>query len=315
MNRLVSHIEFLLHEHNCVIIPEFGGFVVNSIHSRVENGTEFCAPTCELVFNRDLTYNDGLMAQSYMKTYQLSFESSTLEIQKGVRELKHRLHDHKHVVLGQLGSFTMQEDKRFVYKPAPFDRPSFFGLDRAVLKPLAVVQPNVVPLNPSARDKKMQVTGISVAAVAVIAVLLLLLPMSDSTTRPHTARMLSETEWFRPKQPVSQQQAALQDLPTTEHGNEDTALAVDNPPGVKDAVTPEGSQFYIVMGVFTGNETATKLNNELKEKGFTRTGLLERSGRIDVYAASFTEEDAAKIYLKEIHGKYPAYADAWILKR
>ena len=34
MDRLVSHIEFLLHHHNCVIIPDFGGFVVNAVHSR-----------------------------------------------------------------------------------------------------------------------------------------------------------------------------------------------------------------------------------------------------------------------------------------
>src|SRR5690554_1392914 len=103
MNRLISHIEFLLHEYNCVIIPGFGGFVVNPIHTRRENGNVFNAPSCELVFNRDLTYNDGLMAQSYMKTYDLSFESATLEIQNGVRELKHRLHDRRHLELGQLG--------------------------------------------------------------------------------------------------------------------------------------------------------------------------------------------------------------------
>lgn len=38
MNRLVSHIEFLLHHHNCVIIPDFGGFVVNAVHSREGEG-------------------------------------------------------------------------------------------------------------------------------------------------------------------------------------------------------------------------------------------------------------------------------------
>ena len=41
MNEMVSHIEFLLHEHNCVIIPDFGGFVVNTQPSRRDGVSSF----------------------------------------------------------------------------------------------------------------------------------------------------------------------------------------------------------------------------------------------------------------------------------
>ena len=76
MNRLVTHIEFLLHEHNCVIIPDLGGFVVNTTNSQRDGIALFYPPSCELVFNRELTYNDGLLAESYMKAYDLTFEAS-----------------------------------------------------------------------------------------------------------------------------------------------------------------------------------------------------------------------------------------------
>lgn len=217
MDRLVSHIEFLLHHHNCVIIPDFGGFVVNAVHSRkVEEGIIF-PPSCELVFNRDLTYNDGLMAQSYMKTYQLTFDSATLEIQNGVRDLKHRLYDHREVKLGPLGSLTMHEDKRIVYTPSTFYRPAFFGLSKTVLKPLAVSEEaasttNVVPIYPETRSeertKKVRIASISAAAVAVIAVMLLFFPVGDSTVGHHSAQMLSETDWFWSKPTTVQRPVA-----------------------------------------------------------------------------------------------------------
>ena len=33
---LDSHISYLLHEHNCVILPAFGGFVANYHSSRID---------------------------------------------------------------------------------------------------------------------------------------------------------------------------------------------------------------------------------------------------------------------------------------
>ncbi len=361
----MSHIEFLLHHHNCVIIPDFGGFVVNVVHSREgEDGIIF-PPSCELVFNRDLTYNDGLMAQSYMKTYQLNFDSATLEIQNGVRDLKHRLYDYREVGLGPLGALTMHDDKRIVYTPSTFYRPAFFGLSKVMLKPLVVSEEaasttNVVPLHPETRPEKQtkrtRIASISAAAVAIIAVMLLFFPVGDSTVGHHSARMLSETEWFWSKPTAVQRPMAELDglqlettaeevapsagttssievvpatdiVPVAESvSSTDTELSADIAPGqIAPAATMAGEgshlvseaapKYYIILGVFSRTQTAQKMTDELTENGFTNIGWMERAGRIDVYVASFTDEAAARVYLKEVHAQYPDYSDAWILKR
>ena len=354
MNRLVSHIEFLLHHHNCVIIPDFGGFVVNAVHSREGEGGAILPPACELVFNRDLTYNDGLMAQSYMKTYRLTFDSATLEIQNGVRDLKHRLYDYREVELGPLGSFTMHEDKRIVYTPTTFYRPAFFGLSKVALKPLAVSEEaapatRVVPLHPETkpeqRIKRTRIASISAAAVAVIALMLLFFPVGDSTVGRHSAWMLSETEWFWSKPNAVQRpvdvktpSSALttsqdEDIPTADilpvaesvSSIETTELTETVSEQIVPAATMEGKEslsvseaapkHYIILGVFSRTQTAQKMTDELTANGFTNIGWLERAGRIDVYVASFTDEAAARVYLKEVHAQYPNYSDAWILKR
>ena len=115
MNRLIYHIEFLLHEHNCVIVPDLGGFVINAIHSNRDDSNLLNPPSCELVFNRDLIHNDGLLAQSYMKTYDLSFERAMWRIDNEVVELKRILRDKSYLDLNKLGSFSLTEDNRFAY--------------------------------------------------------------------------------------------------------------------------------------------------------------------------------------------------------
>lgn len=322
MNQLISHIEFLLHDHNCVIIPDFGGFVVNTIPPQRDGLASFDAPICELVFNRDLTHNDGLLAQSYMKTCgNVTFELAMQKIEQDIQELKRQLREERHLEMGKLGSFTMHDDKRFVYTPGTFIRPALFGLNKAVLKPLIQMQP-VVPL-PKRENAQRLGRNVAVAAVSVAAVALLMfiLPVSDSTIVRQSARMFAETGLLRSdkSQLVNKSEMAT-DLVANKVGKEEYPISsneletpVTNAP--EQNISDDLPKYYIVMGVYKGIESARKTTELLLNEGFHQTGWLERPDRIDVYAASFTDESAARLYLKEVHKKFPRHNDAWILKK
>lgn len=315
MNRLVTHIEFLLHEHNCVIIPDLGGFVVNTTNSHRDGVALFYPPVCELVFNRELTYNDGLLAESYMKTYDLSFEAAMIRIEQEVSEMKKHLRDQRSLNLGKLGSFTLFDDNRFTYKPGSFIRPAFFGLSMARLKPLIQLQ-KPVSLTEANRDirserqinKTRNLRSVSVAAATVAAMVLIMffMPMSDRTVDRHQSAKISyETEWLHPKSNrmseinIESNVSEVAEFPASE--------VVD--------ITDDTPSFYIIMGVFKGDKSATRLAESLRADGFTGTNFLERKDRIDVYAASFNNEADAEDYLRKVHKQYPKYSDAWILKR
>lgn len=322
MNEMISHIEFLLHEHNCVIIPGFGGFVVNTIPSRREGIATFNAPACELVFNRDLTHNDGLLAQSYMKSGQLMFEAAMLRIEKGVEELKHQLQEMQHVDMGKLGSFTRNEGERFTYTPGNFVRPALFGLTRASLRPLVQMQTVTTPAKQTQPGKRRYSRGISVAAAAVVLLLLMLLPVSDTNNGHQLAKMITETSLFGNKQAETQiRKNGLPDNQTTVESNvlpAQPATEAATEAASQDAslqVPVAGPRFYVVMGVYELPEVAQKMIETLANEGFTQTGSLKRSGRIDVFAASFTDETEAAAFLREVHKKHPSHSDAWILKR
>ena len=170
MNRLIYHIEFLLHEHNCVIVPDLGGFVINAIHSNRDDSNLLNPPSCELVFNRDLIHNDGLLAQSYMKTYDLSFERAMWRIENEVVELKHVLRDKSYLDLDKLGSFSLTDDNRFTYTPGSFVRPEYFGLGTIKIQELTTVEKTIpITAAEASRGGALKKIGFTAAAVAAVA--------------------------------------------------------------------------------------------------------------------------------------------------
>ena len=326
MNEMVSHIEFLLHEHNCVIIPDFGGFVVNMMPSRRDGVATFLAPTCELVFNRDLTHNDGLLAQSYMKRDQLTFEAAMQRVERAVEELKSQLREMHRVEMGKLGSFVMSDENRFTFMPAHFVRPALFGLNRATLRPLVQMQSPAAPVKEVASGRRQRYAGVAAVAAAMILLMMFLLPVSDTNKGRQSAQMIADTSLFGNKasklhtQEIAQpdiQVANAADsspaLPTAETATAEVSVEVpaETPTQMLAAAGPH---YYVVMGVYELPHVAQKMIETLQNEGFAEVGSLKRSGRIDVYAASFTNGAEAQAFLQKIYENYPTHSDAWILK-
>ncbi len=88
MDEIALHIDFLLHTHDCIIVPGLGGFVVNVTDIERNGLWGIDSPSCELIFNNKLTYNDGLLAESLMKTNKISFDVAIKKIDVACEELK-----------------------------------------------------------------------------------------------------------------------------------------------------------------------------------------------------------------------------------
>ena len=307
---LISHIEFLLHTHNCVVVPDLGGFVVNSVPSYREGVSDFHAPTCELVFNRDLQHNDGLLAQSYMKTDALTFEAATRKIEQEVQELKNRLREQRYLDLGKLGMFTMHDDARFVYTPATFVRPAFFGLSTASLKPLIQMP---VPILPPKRETKMLRRFSFRAAAAVAAGLLLFaIPSNESTVRRQAAQMIPTIETTIVAAPVNEE--IQETFFETSIAPPQIDNVSENLP-VAETIIENLPTYYIIIGVFQYAAGAEITKNQLIERGISEATTMERNGRIYVTAASYNDRAEAQAGLRRLRQEHPVYFDAWVLSR
>lgn len=90
MINLSKHIEILLLEHDCVIVPKLGGFITNQVEAHY--GDNFFVPPYRTIgFNKNLLINDGLLVQSYMQVYDASYPDAYKQMEMDIDEMLQQL--------------------------------------------------------------------------------------------------------------------------------------------------------------------------------------------------------------------------------
>jgi hypothetical protein len=109
---LSPHIKSLLFDHNCVIIPDFGGFVANPQSAKINQlKSRIDPPFKEIGFNPRLTKNDGLLANHIYHEKNLSYENAIQNITEVVEEIKSTVNAGKTFRMEEIGSFYLDSNK------------------------------------------------------------------------------------------------------------------------------------------------------------------------------------------------------------
>lgn len=229
MQRISTHIEKLLFFNDCVIIPDFGGFVLQ-IHPAVclYSTHAFSPPYKDVVFNPTLNHNDGLLSESYMQMYGMNFNEAQVAVKLDVETLKRELNRNGVVSLGVIGGFHKYKET-LIFEPAiltPAFNVTSYGLSPFYLPPVKFTtveaQSNVVALKndiymegeyepsislPSLNKMLSQMAGIAAAAIGLF--LLISTPVKDVNLSAYTAS-------FIPSEMVSGQRYIVQQQATDE---------------------------------------------------------------------------------------------------
>ena len=101
MLRIVTHIERLLLVHDCVIVPKFGGFVLQAVPAMQHKEEHTFRPLRkEIGFNMTLQHNDGLLPESYMQMHEVSYRQAQLMLEEDVEDIKNILQQYGKLSLG-----------------------------------------------------------------------------------------------------------------------------------------------------------------------------------------------------------------------
>ena len=140
MIELSKHIESLLLDNDCVIVPELGGFIAHYQSAYyVEEERIFIPPTRKVGFNPQLTMNDGLLAQSFMQVYHLDYSDAMNRISEKVDFLKSALYKGEVVELHGIGAlhYNIYDEYEFHSTESGLLSPSLYGLDAFAMPPLS----------------------------------------------------------------------------------------------------------------------------------------------------------------------------------
>ncbi len=107
----------LLLEEDCVVIPEFGGFVSNYRAAIIEPSKNILLPPGKHIsFNVKLAQNDGLLAKSISDKLGISYQEALKSIEVRVAFWRNELETKHYLEFEDLGSFILNKEGNLVFE-------------------------------------------------------------------------------------------------------------------------------------------------------------------------------------------------------
>jgi len=101
-----------------VIIPDFGGFVSN-YHSAEINITQnsFKPPKKDILFNKNLIYNDGLLINHIASSEKISYSEAKNITSEYVQDITYKLENGEKIIFKDLGCFYFDKTQNLLFEP------------------------------------------------------------------------------------------------------------------------------------------------------------------------------------------------------
>ncbi|AKD04824.1 SPOR domain-containing protein [Pontibacter korlensis] len=142
-----KHIKSLLYDHDCVIIPDFGGLIARYVPARINPVKHTLAPPSKkIAFNEKLVLNDGLLISTIAHHNNITKAESQQWVAEFVHKAKESLHHEKRFELNDIGVFRYNAERRLVFEYMEADNmlEASFGLPELIARPVKVEEPAVL---------------------------------------------------------------------------------------------------------------------------------------------------------------------------
>ena len=297
-------------DYDCVIIPELGGFVCNERTAWYdEDKEEMVPPSRDVLFNPNLVYNDGLLAQEIMRAKGLDYTEAMKLVASEASNMIEELKSGRPIEIPRLGRLYTSDDGlvRFLPDAELVRMLGSFGHARIPLAtreltsdlPVIVAPVIEVPVTrPSdkkvAPESKVIPFRVRLARVAAVLAIPLALGGAWMLTDPGSSNtLLSVFPSLHTDVVVSSFTPSDNTIPViSDNASEeiDDALVINYAPDpipvvppvaieipvvelsvVEEMVVPQQINFLIVGGAFSIEENAKSLANTLRKEGYSPT--------------------------------------------
>lgn len=296
---LANYINDLLYRHDCVIVPNFGGFITNRIGSKVDKSTHtFYPPTKQITFNSHLKHNDGLLLNYIASTENISFEKASITVSLTVNKWKSELQS-KSIEISNLGNLSLNEEKQIVFEPNATINylTASFGLSSLESPTISRYKQEVKPLIPIVKTEKKKGVPAFIKYAATAAILLTLGYAGYNGYQQN-----------QQKEILANQEKSL------EKKIQSATFVISNPlPTINLNVVKEiPKPYHIVAGAFQMPENAEKKVQQLKRKGYNAKIIgINKWGLTQVTYNSYSDRNTATNSLYKI--QKTVSKDAWLL--
>jgi hypothetical protein len=288
-----KYIAELLFEHDCVIIPGFGGFVCNYKAAEIDPVQNTIAPPCKAIsFNKNLRTNDGLLLNYIANRENTSFDEAFVSVYAWVSSSKGLLERSEEVRINKVGILNnnIEDNLQFTPDESVNYLKSSFGLQtltalpvirKKAAKPAVENKPVVKEMKPVPTNYwRIAATLFLLAAMASVIQLMRSgieikpLHLEEASVMNTVSRLFGTSEpELKPVavEVISPAVSIEKEEPTTEVAIENTIPQVTKEPS---------TAYYIVVGAFAEQKNITSATEQLKEKHPGAEILVEKGAHL-----------------------------------
>jgi len=309
MNKTIEHyISELLFLHDCIILPNFGGFVSNPQSVKLNKITGVLTPPSkQILFNTNLKTNDGLLITHISNKEDVSQDLAKNEVENYVAKITEKLNSSKVLRIDKIGLFTLGKEGNIIFLQ---DSTNNYNLDSFGMKTIhnkAVVRETIVEEKVAATIKTIRThnnspkTFLRAAAVIIPLVALSYLTISEQNNINNIYTQMASLNPFTPTKVI-------------ETTNKIEEVVIITPKIIAEEVAPviiSQKTYYIIAGAFAEQKNANKMLVKLNKWNYNAT-IVEGGNFLRVSYDTFNSKDKAIIALNKIKQENP---EAWLLAK
>lgn len=334
--KVEEHISELLFDHDCVIIPEFGGFVGNYTPAKIHPVRHtFTPPSKTIIFNRQLKQNDGLLANQMVRQDQITYPQALQHIRHFVNDVQAELRKGTKVKLSNVGTLYLDVERTVQFEPSETNfLADAFGLDE--FRSPAVRQEKIVkriekefkdrePIAAVQGNKKINVKRVVALTVAIpLLAAMIWLPIQTGILKQVSYSDLNPFAKHEVMKPENADVKPVLNIhPKTAEVAADTVhqpvtaelvkpVAADTTQVVQQAAVPSDTGYHLVAGCFQIEENALKFVSSLQAQNVNASIIGKNNkGLFVVSCGDFTTRAEALRNLDSIRKFQP---NAWLYK-
>jgi len=292
--RLARYISDLLYRYECVIVPNFGGFVTREIAARVNHYTHtFYPPGKSVSFNDQLQHNDGLLTNYIAQVEDISYKEALHLVDREVAGWLDTLANSA-LELAQLGTLTCDDEQRLLFEPdnttnyltasfglSPYVSPAIKRI--AHQEKLRKLEP---VLSPSSSEPARK-TPAFIKYAATAAVIFSLVYVGSNQWQ--------QTSYNNLVAAASQQQKVL------EKKIQEATFVIENPlPAITLNLADQQRAYHLVAGAYREPANAARKLEQLFDKGYTEARILG-TNEWNLTQVAFESFPTRKEALKKLH--------------
>lgn len=310
MLSIIRHIEYLLQNHDYVVIPGFGAFIAHSVSASCEDSRQLKSPARVINFNNALIHNDGLLANSIMRKNAVSYDQAINLLSSDVAALKSQLFANKEFSFGRIGNFTLSEEQQVVFSPSDSEvaHLAYYGLPSIELRPIS----NDADLSASPAKKSPVYPTVFSNMLKVAASIAILIVLAVSLTTPIS---VSQTDYAGINTIITHREKEEKQVITTpadiDNHNQPTPAIASEQVGNEENVPKDGN-FHIIIASFASKRQANRFIELSDEQNLSVIGSPQTLYRVSLMSGDSRSELEAVIEAQNLRNRYP---DIWISRK